>query len=227
MAISSAKAAAFLTQIQLNPEISTDNAAWVSDLIAQATTHAVTTLVLPRYPELIQGFSKSASAATEDLTGLSTNEIIVSVNWSAAEIIEITLANCDTGANTAAELQTQIRASDTAGFDEVTVAFASTVYTITSGRFGETSAINITFGEDEKHVVQAMKLSPDYGGTEEVGGAEDEAMDTGIVRLVYAMYEQAGVEGMEQGSTPDGMSFTFAEMEALAKGIFTSKQRLY
>lgn len=227
MAISSTKASALLTRTQKNPEISTDNPAWVADLILQATEFAQTKLVLPRYPELIQGFSKSAAGATEDLTSLASNEIVISVNGSSWETIEITLANADTGSNTAAELQTQIRASDTAGFDEVTVAFASTFYTLTSGRYGEASAINITFGEDEKHVAQAMKLSLDYGGTEESGGQEDPAMDTGIVRLVYAMYEQAGVEGMEQGSTPDGMSFTFAEMEVLAKGIFVSKQRLY
>ena len=208
-----------LSRVQINPEILTNNAAYVADLIERAKEFIVRNANLPRFPELVAGTSVSKAAAGEDLTALVTNEILVSVNRSGFREIDLTLANCDTGSNTAAELQTQIRADDTDGFDEVTVAFAATQYTITSGRFGESSAVNIWFNEDRNDVVKTMKLSPTYGGVEDNGSAFCEAAEDLAVMVTEAMYTQLGLEGIQFGMVPWGTQFNLAKLGIPPEGL--------
>jgi hypothetical protein len=216
-----------LSRVQLNPEIQTDNTAYVTDLVTRAQDFLTTYLMLPRFPELIQGTSTSAESATEDLTGLSTNTIGISVNGSGTQEVDLTLANCDTGTNTAAELQTQIQAVDMDQFDEVTVAFADTKYTITSGRYGESSSINMAFSEDDKHVAQAMKLTTEFGGTELTGSAADADMETLAVMVTESLYAKAGVEGLESGGIPDGVDFTEADLSPVMRRMINRKLRLW
>jgi hypothetical protein len=209
-----------LSRIQANPEISTDNPNYVNELITRAKDFIIDECHFPIFPELAQGYSKSKAAATEDLTGLATNSIWISANGSGLEEIELTLANCTTGANTAAELQTQIQASDTDGFDEVTVAFADTQYTITSGWYGETSSITVWFDTDNKAVAQAMKLTPRYGGTEEVGSEYNAQIESLTVKLVEVLYEKAGIEGLTSGTIPGSISFAMADLDPdIRRGI--------
>ena len=134
-----------LSRVQTNPEIGTDNATYVAELVTRAKDFIVDECHLPIFPELLQGKAVSAASATEDNTGLDSNKISIAVNNGGWQELELTLANCDTGINTAAEMQTQIRAVDIDQYDEVTVAFSGTQYTITSGRYGEDSAINFAF----------------------------------------------------------------------------------
>jgi hypothetical protein len=209
-----------LSRIQSNPEISTDNPSYVNELITRAKDFIVDECHFPIFPTLAQGYAKSQTGATEDLTGLTTNSIWISVNSSGYEEIELTLANCDTGANTAAEMQTQIQASDTEQFDEVTVAFDTDQYTITSGRYGEASSISFWFEEDNKHVAQAMKLTSQFGGTEEVGSEYNAQIESLVVKLVEVLYEKAGIEGLSAGTIPGSISFTMADLDPdIRRGI--------
>ena len=225
MSMSTTKQTALYAQLADNPEIDTANITFIKRLVTRAGDWIVSTCHLPRYPELAQGYSKSMVTPTEDLTGLATNVVEVSVNESAAQEITIDLANCDTGAHTAAELQSCIQAIDENYYDEVTVTFADSYYTITSGRYGEWSAINVTFGEDYKDVAQYMQLSPDYGGTEVYGSADDDEIDALCVMLVETLYSKIGVEGIQSGTVPDGLAFSEAALDPRVRMLLQSKRR--
>ena len=203
-----------LTRVQSNPNISTDNATYVNELIERAKEFIVRECNLPRFPDLCQGYSKSNTSAGTDLSALDTEDLEVSVNGSGYYTISLTLANCTTGALTAAELQTQIRAEDVAGFEEVTVAYDSDdgTYTITSGRYGEDSAINVTFLEDYEDVCRSMKLSPEYGGTEYPGMADSDAAEDLAVMVTEAMYNRLSIEGMGFGMTSFGTQFNVGNL---------------
>lgn len=221
-----------LTRVQTNPEISTDNSAYVSELIARAKEFIRTYCTLPEYPELSQGTSTSAASPSEDITGIDTNELLISVNGSAWQDIDIVLANCDSGANAAAELQAQIRAIgddsiQLGGFDEVTVTFTDSLYVFTSGRFGEDSAINLAFNDDAKHVALNLKLTPSYGGVEVVGGAVDDELDNAAVMLTEELYAKAGLEGLKSGTVPGGISFTEHDLDPRVKSILLKRRRLW
>ena len=226
MAMSSTKKAALLAEIQKNPEISTNNASYVGRLIDGAEQFIVLECRLPRYPELMQGTSTSAASPSTDLTGIDTNTVYVDVNYMGATEITLTLANCDSGANTAAEMQTQIRAADVDSFDEVTVSYASSLYVITSGRYGEDSAINVTFDEDYKHVAQAMKLGPTWGGTEVSGSAEDSPVDALLIRLVETKYVQMSVEGVASGGLLGGVSFSMHDIDPDVARLIRNRRRI-
>lgn len=226
--LSAAKGAALLVRVQSNPEISTNNQTFVGNLVDRAAAFIIEYCQLLRYPELIEGYSIGTSSASANLTALDTNELFISVNGSGFVAINPTLANCDSGANTAAELQTQIRAEDTDGFDEVTVAWDSdnTRYTITSGRFGMNSAINVAFNEAEKHVLQALKMNAVYGGEEFLGGVLDKELDDALVMLVEAMYVRMGVEGLDAGGTIGKVNFTVQGLDSLVARILGRRRRL-
>jgi hypothetical protein len=215
------------TRIQANPEISTDNAAFVTELIDRAKQIIVERCRLPIYPSLSQGYSQSAASPATSITGISTNKLLVSVNGSPWQTIEITLANCDTGANAASELQTQIRANGTDGFDEVTVAYSNSLYTFTSGRYGEDSRVNLGFTETDKHVCQNLKLGPLYGGVEYAGGKQDDELDAAVVMLVEAMYAKAGMEGVKSGTMLGGLTFTREDWPPEARAIMNARRRLW
>ena len=216
-----------LTRVQSNPEISTDDGAYVADLIERAKAILKKECRLPVFPELAKGYSKSVASATENNSGLLSNELLVEVNGIGPYEINPTLTSCGTGANTATELQTVIRVVDADGFDEVTVAFATTQYTITSGRYGEASSINVTFREDEKHVAQSMGLSPVFGGTEVVGAVYDAEMEDAAVMLTEILYRKLGVEGTKSGHVPGGLTFTDWETEPNLARIINNRRRAW
>ncbi|KKN03654.1 hypothetical protein LCGC14_1105580 [marine sediment metagenome] len=220
-------AADILTRAQLNPEITTNDAAWVTDLVARVMRTLVLACGLPRWPELSVGYSKSRAGATEDISGVSTNAFLLEVNGDGPYLIEPTLANCGTGSNTASEVQTTIRAVGSDGFDEVIVAFAATQYTVSSGRYGELSMVNVTFNETEKHVAQSMQLSPAYGGTELRGMAYDQDLEDAAVVLVEALYQGMGIENCRSGSIPGGMSFAQWDVPPFVKHVIANRTRLF
>ena len=206
--LSTSKASALLTRGQLNPEMGTDTQSHVEDLSQRAAGDLVSEARLPRYPELSKGYSKSVAGASEDISGIASNSLLVSVNGSLWITVEPTLASCNTGDNCATELQSIIRAESTEGFDEVTVAFAGTQYTATSGRYGEASAVNFSWlSEDSKHVALELGLSPDYGGTEVAGMAAREEADDFVVEATEILYRKVGLEGIESGTVPGDISF--------------------
>ena len=220
------------TRIQANPEISTNNSAYITELVDRGKQYIVEYCNLPRYPALAQGYSKSAVTPSTDLTSISTNAFWISVNGGDFKEAIITLSRCNTGSNTAAEFQTVVRALDADnGFGEVTVAYDSTssaeYYTFTSGRYGEGSAVVITFNEDYKQVAQNAKLSLDYGGTEFVGGAQDDELDNACVMVVEAMYNKMGAEGFQSISLLGGLSFSDYEIAPRTLSILNARRRLW
>jgi len=227
--MSSTKQAALLVRVNYSTEITTDTA-WLNELIDAAADFIVTSCRLTRYPETSQGYSQGATSPTTDLSALTTNSIWVSVNGSSSYEIEPTLANCTTGALTAAELQTQIRAVDDDGFDEVTVAYSAvsgedTYYQITSGRYGAYSAIYVSFEEDYKHVAKALKLTMDWGGTEHPGATDDDVIDTALVELVRAKYAQTGMEFASNVGLLGGVSYTSRDVPSYVARMLDSRRK--
>jgi len=215
-----------LSRVQLNPEILTANETYVTDLVTRVEQFIVAHCHLSQFPSLAAGYSKSAATPATDLTALATNEVVVNVNGSGGYTVELTLASCTSGAATAAELQTQIRAIDIVGFEEVTVVYG-TFYTITSGRFGVDSSIAITFTDGYEDVARALKLGPAYGGTELPGSAVDEVLESAAVSQVEIMYRKLGVEGFKSGAVPWGVSFTMHDMDPNVMDTLNNKRGLW
>lgn len=221
-----------LTRVQANPEISTNNGAYVTELIARAKQFIVEYCQLLVYPSLSQGYSKSKVTPGTDFQALTTNALMVSLNGDTFQEVEPTLANMDTGDNAAAELQTVIRAlDDDDGYSEVTVVYDSSsgaeYYTFTAGRYGEGSSFNILFEEENKHVAQTGKLTPAYGGTEVVGGKQDDELDNACVMLIEQLYNKASMEGMKSASMLGGLSFTEHDLDPRVASTLQARRRLW
>lgn len=227
--LTSGKASEILTRVQKNPEIGSDNETYVADLIQRVAEGFVRDVRFRRYPELSQGTSIGRAGAAITIESLSSNKIEIAANGSGFEIIELTLAGADTGDKIATELQTQIQAGSADSFDEITVVFADTQYTITSGRYGEGSSVNVTFSETSKHVAQALNLSPNYGGVEVPGSEAKEEADDYVVEVTEILYRKAGLEGIQSGTVPGDISFSMYEEELSpnARRILTNMRRVY
>jgi len=226
--ISAAKTAALLARVQTNPEILTSDATYMSELITRAANFLVTHANLPRYPELAQGYVQSGASPGTDLSALTTNEFQIDVNRSGLQsCTTLVLANCTSGAATASALQTAIRAIDTEKFDEVTVAYANSLYTVTSGRYGERSRIQFRFNETNKHIVQSLKLAPVYGAVEVRGMEANTVADDIVVAMVEAMYRKIGIEGADNASVPGDVSITFGDLTPEIRRAFGSIRRLW
>ena len=219
-----------LTRVQSNPDIGTTNAAYVAELITRAQDFITKFCRYPSFPELSQGYSKSATGASTDISAIDSNTLYVSVNGTAYRTITLDLSACESGADIATELQTQIRAaSSDYGYDEITVAYDSdsTQYTITSGRYGLPSKVGISFDNDNKHVCQNLKLTASFGGTEVCGNVDNDSMQDACVMLTEMKYRQLGLEGVKQGSVPSGVSFTAHDLDPTLKTLLTANRRLF
>jgi len=200
---------------------------WLNELIDMAADFIVSYCRLSRYPELAAGYTTSGASPSTDLTGLSSTGIYVTVNGAGPYAVAITLANCDSGANTAAEFQSVIRAIDADGFDEVTVVY-TTVYTVTSGRFGEGSSVVFSIlDEDHKHVAQATKLTANYGAVNTPGATADGTIDSALCHLVQARYQQTGAEHASAATFEGGGGFTAYDLPPFARAMLDSKRRLW
>jgi hypothetical protein len=184
--------------------------AMVDQLIAEAEDFVVSYLNLERFPYLAQGTSVSVASATEDISGLANNTLALSIDGSGYEEIELTLASCTTGALTAGELQTQIRAAKDAtsshywNWLNASVGFASTQYTVTSPTYGPSSNVHVRASQStEKEVIGALGLSPEYGGVELPGGSRDEQLEEVAARIAVNAYRVYNLrpEAFERGSS--------------------------
>lgn len=228
--LTTSKASALLTRVQLNPQISTADSAYVTDLVQRAANDLVAACNLPRYPELAAGYTQSGASPSTDLTALATSRLRVSVNGRPYVDVSLDLSACDTGAHTAAELQAKIRAiGSTGGFDEVTVSYANSLYTVTSGRYGEQSRASISFVEQVNHVAQALKLAPEYGAIEVRGSVARAEADDLVVEMVEILYRKMGLEGTQSGSVPGDNSYSmFAdELSGSARRRMYGMRRLF
>lgn len=227
--LSSAKASALLTRVQLNPEISTADSSYVTDLVQRAAEDLVSGARLPRYPELVQGSITSGASPGTDITALATASIFVNVNGVGWHEVTLTQAGADTGAEIATELQTKIQAVNADGYDEVTVAYSASLYTITSGRYGEKSTVRTRFNEATKHLAQSLKLAKEYGAVEVRGSDAREEADDVTVEMVEILYRKLGLEGTQSGGVPGDNSYSmFAdELSGSARRKFHGMRRAW
>lgn len=160
------------------------------------------------------GASVSGADPATDISGGTDNKLQISADGDTAGEIALTLANCSSGANIAAELQSKIQAlgGNKAG---VTVQYQDGLYVITSPTNTALSAVVITNGTTDD-VANDLKLGMANGGTETRGGEQtvcneaiynanapgdikigDTAADEELLAWVYAMPRKIG---QEQGS---------------------------
>jgi hypothetical protein len=224
--ISDSKASEILTAVQLNPEIGTDDASFVTSVIRRAARFLVSQVHVSRYPELSQGYSVSGASASTNISALTENEILVSIDDGNLNTIELTLGSLTSGAAIATELQTQIRAVGVGSYKFVTVTFADSKYTITSPIFGEGSTVFVGYQAEREHVAQALQLSPDFGGIEFAGGDGESEYDDMTIRLVQHWYNQVGVEGMKSFNVPGSGSFTEHDIDPSVMMFINDKRRL-
>mgnify|MGYP003670624854 CR=1 FL=1 len=226
ISLSASKIAEILAKVQLNPEILTDNQAFIEQRIDSAGQWLANAVGLRRYPELVQAYSKSKTGASTDITGLSTNELQISIDGDSWYTLEVTLAGANTGALIAAELQTQIRAIDSGSYKFATVVFADTVYTITSPTYGEGSIVTVYGEPDQEELAQDLGLSPNYGGTEVDGGEFLPLYDDMTVRLMQHWFNQIGVEGMKSHSLQGSGSYTEHEIDPVVARFIVDNRRI-
>ncbi len=236
--ISATKQTALYNEATKNPDWGdqADHVTFQKADITAMCSYVASSCRLPRYPELLQGYSQSGASPSTDISAIASNEFMIDVNGTGFVSVAITLANCTTGANTATELQTQIRALSNDGLDEVAVAY-TTVYTITSGRYGESSMIRIrSGGESTKHVAQNLKLSPAWAGVEYVGGLDEPALDAAVIELAFAYYAKTGGGGTGEGGFGTSTTFIAPNQQTIvmraedipprSKGIMSQFRRL-
>jgi len=180
--------------VQAVADISTSDTAHVSGLIDRAMQYAVAYCHLGSFPDSLQGYSVGAATPTTDISGLGDNEFYIAVNGSPFVICELTLASCTTGALTAAEMQTQIRALYDSGttlyeeFVEVTATYATTGFVVTSGRFGPDSVIRLSHDAAAPEVARALKLGTAYGGYARHGSTTNMALEHVVSTIVADVY---------------------------------------
>lgn len=225
-ALSSAKVAAILAKVQLNPEILTDNQTFIESRIDAAAEFLVNAVGLRRYPELVQGYSQSSASPSEDITALATSEILISVDGGLWYTIELDVTGLNSGAAIASALQTEIRAIDEGSYKFTVVSFASGVYTITSPTYGEDSSVYVEQVTDYEDLANALGLSPIYGGIEIEGGEYLPLWDDMVVRLVQHWFNQIGVEGMKSQSVPGSGSYTEHDIDPIVKSFIVDNRRL-
>lgn len=218
-----------LSRVQSNPEIGTSNEAYVLDLIQRVKSYITKFCNLPSFPENLKGYLESDVDASEDISNISSSSLYISVNDSEWTEINIDTSDCTSGATIAETLEAAINeASSENGFDEVTVAFDSSsgVYTIESGRYGESSSIYVTFSDEtEKHLCKELKLSDEFGGVSYIGNKRDILLEDAAVNLVEMKYREIGLEGLSSGSIPSGVSFSKSTIDPMILDILLSKRR--
>jgi hypothetical protein len=224
--MSSSKASELLTAIQLNPEILTNDSAFLTDTIQRAARWLVQEIGIDRYPDLSQGDSVSGASPSEDISSESDNELMVSIDNESFNTVELTLGSLTSGAAIATALQVAIRAvSNEAAWRFVTVVFTD-VYTITSPTFGEVSAVNVSASSGHEDLAVALKLSPEYGGTEFAGSTAIQEYDDMVMRLVNHWYNQVGVEGMKSHSVSGGGSYSEHDIDPHVMKFIANNRRV-
>lgn len=228
LTISSAKVAAILALIQENPEIDTTDATWMTSTISRAARWIVRACHYKQYPELLQGYSKSGASPSTDVSAAASHHFYISVNGSPRYDCEPVLADMGSSSAIATELQRAIRAidEDQYGFSEVTVTYASSVYTITSGKYGEKSTVQIGYDQETNDLCRLLKLTRDYGGMEYCGAHNDSEFDDMVIMLVEILYRKVGLEGLSEGAAPGGVQFQCWDTDPMIRRFIHNHRRL-
>jgi hypothetical protein len=222
-----------LAIVQAAPDISTNDSAYVTSLIGQCMDFVSTYCCFERFPDSAQGTSVSASAASTDLSSLSSNTLMVEVDGISFTEVELTLASCTTGALTAAELQTQIRDVNDENYlwAAATVAWsaATTQYTITSPIYGADSRIAVSFLSNEWHVAQAMKLGRAFGGVETPGGEQDDELEAVAAQMAINAYRRIKLAPSDYDTATDRaaqLNSAFWNEDEMIKRLLLPRRRI-
>ncbi len=116
------------------------------------------------------GVSVSGASPSTDISGETDNKLLISVDGSAPEEIELTVAELDTGEKIATALQTAIQALGGV-FEDVTVDYNVSnagKYTIASGTKGTGSSVVITDAPNG-NIAEELKLGEANDGVETAG----------------------------------------------------------
>jgi len=120
-----------------------------------------------------QGYHTGGDGMSTDISGGDDNKFKIAVDGDVDtetyHVITLTLVNCDSGANIAAEAQTQIQAL-TGVYAAVTVAFSTDHLVITSGTYGTGSKVRILRADDH-NVTEELEIGPD--GDSDTDGTGD------------------------------------------------------
>jgi len=224
--MSDSKANEILAEVQLNPEILADDSAFVVSIIQRAARFLISQVHLSRYPELAAGYSVSGANPSTDISSEANNELLVSIDDGQFYTIELTLGALTSGAAIAAEMQTQIRAVGVTSYKNATVTFADGLYTITSPTFGEFSHVAVSYNTESEDIALALKLSPDFGGTEWDGGTAMQEYDDIVVAIVQNWYNKVGAEGMKSFSVPGSGSYTAHDIDPMVHAFIMDNRRL-
>jgi hypothetical protein len=222
-----------LAIVQAAPDISTNDSTYVASLIGQCMDFVSTYCCLDRFPDLAQGTSVSAAGASTDLSGLSSNSLLVAADGYSFSEIEITLANCTTGAATATELQTQIRAVNDENYlwaaTSVSWDATATQYTITSPVYGADSRVAVAFLSDEWHVAQALKIGRAFGGVETPGGEQDDELEAVAAQMAVNAYRRIKLSPSDYDTTADRqaqLNSAFWSEDEMVKRLLLPRRRL-
>lgn len=226
--ISDSKVAEILSEVQLNPEIGSDDATFIESVIQRAARFLLSQIHIERYPENSQGYSLSGAGASTNISGLSTDTLLLSIDDDSYNEIQLTLASCTSGAATAAEIQTQIRDVGVTSYKFATCTFDSLTgkYQITSPTFGEASVVSVSYQAEYEHVCQALKLGPEFGGIEYAGGSHSPEFDAMVIHIVQHWYNKVGVEGMRSFSIPGSGSYTDSDIDPSVMAFIADHRRL-
>jgi hypothetical protein len=205
--LSVAKQAAILATVKLNPEvIGSDDDAFLSEVIRRCGVWLAQICGFKQYPEAVGGIVIGGAAPLTDLSAIDSGIVYVRVGESPYMLATVDTAEMQTGADAATELQRAIRAVDYPGFGDVVVTFATGIYTVSSSRIGPGSNISFDAGINTQ-VASAMRLTKEYGATVEPGALPLPEFDAMVAHLVTAEYRTVGLEGLQSGSVPGGISF--------------------
>ena len=218
-----------LAEVLKIPDLTDADQTHLNLLIDNAVETVISRRNVSVFPFLSQGTSTSGASPSTDLQSEANNTFWISIDGSLTAEIELTLANCDSGSNTAAEMQTQIRDAFSAGsaeydlFSRVTVAYADSLYVITSPTYGNRSRVRISWEAGEADVAAALKLSAAWAGVELPGASADAVAFTATVRLVENAYRRYLMAPEIYEDTPQAaVARAYKELDELTRGQINS-----
>lgn len=144
------------------------------------------------------GYLTGGDAGTENITGETDDSFAISVDGDAFEDVSLTLANCDTGANTAAEMQTKIRALG-GNKASVTVAWSTDHYVITSPTLGTNSAVAVQAPSEGGSLLEELDLGDNAVATAGTGDCGDITAVTVDELVTLCNGDMTGITASNEG----------------------------
>lgn len=211
-------ATTIITKVNLYPDIGTNDSTYVAQIVAMVRAWLCDRLRLPTFPDGDGGVSTSAASPATDLESANGTKFWISVDFTSAVEVTLTLAGLTSGSLIAAELQTQIRAAvDSTDprysvFQNITATYTNSLYVITSPTRTDKSSIRISWQSDEPWIALELKLGMLWGGVEDRGSSFSENLEDHAVEMSAAVYRAIKL-------APEGYKTANAKQAALRDAI--------